>query len=78
MDWTNRIHAEWPELAIVVIMLLAGFSVPILGLLRASDSRVFIALAVLLLGAGLALLVERAGRPEPIPLEETTGVTPDP
>jgi hypothetical protein len=78
MDWTNRIHAEWPELAIVVIMLLAGFSVPILGPLRAWDSRVIIALAVLLLGAGLALLVERAGRPEPVPLGETTGETSEP
>jgi hypothetical protein len=49
-------------MVIVLLLLACGFAVPILGPLRSSDVRVVLAVAILVVGAGLALLVEATGR----------------
>jgi protein-S-isoprenylcysteine O-methyltransferase Ste14 len=71
MNLVSQARDRWPEVLIVAILLLAAFTVPILGPLRASGARMIVAVAVLLIGAGLALLVDRGGVPQQERSEET-------
>lgn len=61
MDEPTDRSIGWPVLLLVVLLLAAGFAVPLLGPLRASTARVVIAVGVLIVGAGLALLIEATG-----------------
>lgn len=62
MDSQDDRRSGWPAMVIVLLLLACGFAVPILGPLRSSDVRVVLAVAILVVGAGLALLVEATGR----------------